>query len=119
MDEDPIVTAAWSRVLEHWDHKPSHDRFVSVCHERGMLGHAASKYKAVAEGLVVPEGDASLQDDRRDQAHKRLGTVALLAVQSLEASREPPRSSTPRWLRIAVGVFTAVAFAWFAWALSR
>ena len=63
MDEDPIVTAAWSRVLEHWDHKPSHDRFVSVCHERGMLGHAASKYKAVAEGLVVPEGDASPRDD--------------------------------------------------------
>lgn len=119
MQEDPFLETLWKRVLEHWDERSPHDAFLSACHEREMLGHAAARYRSVAEGHEVPSGDDQQAEQRREQARKRMGTVTMLAMQALEATRQPVKPKTPRWLFVVVGLGTAAALAWLAWVLSR
>lgn len=118
MLEDPILEALWKRVLERWDERSPHDAFLSACHERELLGEAAARYRAVAEGREVPSGDEQLAEARREQARKRLGAVSLLAMQSLEATRQPRTPTTPRWLVAVAAIATVAAFAWLLWVLS-
>lgn len=119
MQEDPILEALWKRVLERWDERAPHDAFLSACHERELLGHAAAQYRAVAEGQQAPAGDDQQDEARREQARKRLGAITMLAMQALEATRQPAKPATPRWVWVLVGVTTASAFAWLAWVLSK
>jgi len=119
MQEDPILEALWESVLKRWDERSPHDAFLSACHEREMLGHAASRYRAVAEGREATAGDAQQAEARREQARKRLGAITMLAMQAMEATRQPAKPKPPAWLFALVALGTASAFAWLAWVLSK
>jgi hypothetical protein len=107
---DEEFEQAWQRLLESWDDSKAHDAFLSMCHEHGNLGLAAAKYRSVID---------SGPDDRKSLAQKRIGAVALLATQALEATREERRPGVPRWLTLLVAAFTASAVGWLAYALLK
>ncbi|HET9956039.1 MAG TPA: hypothetical protein VFQ61_16145 [Polyangiaceae bacterium] len=82
---DPVLEAAWKRVLDHWDEEQAHTGFLDYCRLSGRLVEAAVRYRGMT-------GDRA----RAELAEKKLKAVALLALTQLETTRTEPRPVNPR-----------------------
>jgi hypothetical protein len=83
--DDAVFEGLWSKVVEAFDDDERHAKFIECCSRQNRLADGARRYREHKEGLG---DDAS--DELRELVDKKLATVAMLAVQQLEASREPP-----------------------------
>lgn len=81
---DPALEALWKNVLDHWDDDAAHGAFLEHCQRVERLGDAAVRYRGMT-------GDR----ERGKSAEKRLASVAMLAMATLESSRRnaPPAPS--------------------------
>jgi hypothetical protein len=109
-DEEP-VQAAWDRLLETWDDRGAHRKFVALCASLGRLGDAGKRYRAVRDDDPEPA--------RRDEARAQIDRLFGVAMQSLEALKTPPRTRPPTWLYIAAGLLlTALVSGSILWLLA-
>lgn len=117
MDElDPTTAGLWSKVLESWEDDKRHEAFLVYCRESGRLDLAARCYRTIADG----QGEGVYRSSEKvEEAKKRLGAIAAMAILVLESNRDP--EATARAKRrlgfVAVLVFLGMLFT-LAWALS-
>jgi hypothetical protein len=105
-DED-VLDVLWRNVLGDWDNPKAHDGFLQMAWERGELGRAAGKYRAVLE-----------DPGRQELAQAKMKAAALLAMQEMEGIKSSPHAA-PRWLVWVAGALCAAALGLLAWALVR
>lgn len=85
------VNEAWAAVDRDWSDAANHDKFVSLCSVLGELGFAARQYRA----------SAAADPSRREEAQRRMNSIALIATQSLLSEPRTDPSVGTRWVRIA------------------
>jgi len=95
---DPAIEALWKNALDHWDEDKAHIAFVEACRERGKLAEAAARYRGMS-------GDR----DRGPEAEKRLKSILVIAIASLETARTPEPVVKRRATSLAVLVIMVAA----------
>ena len=109
------VDVLWSHVLEAWSDDKRHEAFLALCVETGRLADAAKRYRAIAE---APDGGDD-GDARREDAKRRLGGIAILAMSSLDASKTAPDTGRIMFgVRVFAALFLLVALASLAFVLA-
>lgn len=104
--EHDALDALWHRVLEDWDNASAHDALVQLAFDTEQLGRVAGLYKS------------QLDDEaRKELAHKKLGAIAMLAMQLMESSKTEP-TKAPRWLLVAAAFVCSLGVGVLLWALS-
>lgn len=98
---DPVLDGLWKRIDAHWEDEEAHSAFLRYCHDNSRLGDAAARYREFRE-----------DEERGPMAKKRLGAIALLAMQALSTERAEPRRKLPKWLTGAVALTCASVVAW-------
>lgn len=116
VEADPVLEALWSKVLSSWNEDERHKGFVAYCREMNKLDEAARRYRTVVDGT-----ETSLESTPEviEDAKKRLGGVALIAVATLQADRtEPGAAGMHRKVRFAGYVVFILLMGLLAYALS-
>lgn len=98
---DPVLEALWKRITDNWDDDRAHEAFLRHCHDSSQLGEAAARYRPFRDDEV-----------RGPLAQKRLGAIALLAMNALLAERKEPRRKLPKWMTGLVALACASVVAW-------
>lgn len=114
---DPVAEALWSKVVEAWDDEGAHRKFMAHCQATEQLAEAARLYRT----QVHPDGPEADEPGRQADARKRLGAVAILAMATLDATRQgrDDPKTTPALVRgLGVAMFLGLLLA-LAWLLTR
>lgn len=105
--EHDALDALWQRVLEDWDNASAHEALVQLAYDTEQLGRVAGFYKS------------QIEDEARGEiARKKLGAVAMLAMQLMESSKTEPAKKAPRWLLVAAAAVCALGVGVLLYALS-
>ena len=102
---DPELEALWKKVLYEWDDERAHGSFLEHCRSTDQLVEAAVRYRGMSHDRA-----------RGPAAHRRLSSVALLALAQLEASRAPPRvlrrqaGAAVAMVLLAAGILAMLAY---------
>ncbi|MCC6646532.1 MAG: hypothetical protein IT374_13285 [Polyangiaceae bacterium] len=106
-DAKRALAELWEQVLARWDEAALHDAALELARASAQLPELAARYRAVKDDAGAPES-------RRELATKRLAAIALVAMNTLDASRSTPRAGPPRWLTIVVAVASVLVSLWAA-----
>lgn len=79
-DVDPVLETGWEKVEAEWEDPRAHDRWIALCAAMGRLELAGRRYRSVREA----------DPERAERAQKSIDRVVVIAMQTLELSREPP-----------------------------
>ncbi len=122
---DEAIDVLWNQVLERWDEEKRHQAFLQYCVERRALAEAARRYRVVAEIPPLTEASAREEKDEspyraaagnKEDAQRRLASIALLAVGALDAERTTPSASRIHaGLRVFAALFLIAALVGLGW----
>lgn len=108
----------WAQVLEAWTDDKRHQAFLAYCVEADRLPEAARRYKQVADEVGAREGYRA-DSSRGEDAQRRLGGIAILAMARLEQQRKPVGPSRVLVVaKVFAAVFLLTALAALTWALT-
>ncbi len=111
LEDDPVLAALWTKILQGWDDDARHQALLAYCREVGRLEQAARLYRGVVEGKE--EGLEAPTAELVASAEKRLKAVGVAALAALQADRtEPGAPKAHRTVRfIGYGVFLLIMVA--------
>ena len=106
--DDAIADALWNKLLEDFEEDAPHNAFLEHCRQRGMLPHAAARYRAHKESLDAERDAAACL-----RCDKRLTAITLVAMAQMDARKTAgtPKRRNPIVLLIA---FVSLIVAIFA-----
>lgn len=111
---DETLEALSKRVLEEWEDDERHAKFLVYAQETQQLPAAAAFYKKVVDS----EASEEIPTERLEDAKKRLGGVAMLAMLDIERHKSDPLVIPGQKLVRAIAIIVAVAlFAAAGWML--
>jgi hypothetical protein len=95
---DPVLEALWKNVVDRWDDDAAHRAFIEHCERSEKLAEAAARYRGMS-------GDRQ----RGEQAQKRLGAIAAVAMAKLETLRTREKRAPSRAAAYALIMIFIVA----------
>lgn len=104
-DAKRALSDLWEQVLSRWDEQGRHDAALELARRSALLPELAARYRAVKEDEAAPEA-------RRAFATRRLGAIALVAMQALDGARSTPPAGLPRWVTVVVAIVSALVSIW-------
>jgi hypothetical protein len=117
LEKDPALEALEQRVLEQWDDDARHARLVSYAQQSRCLGELAGFYKqaSMVEGSPYRLNGAQIED-----ARKRLGGVAMLAMMDLDAAKTTETTSPAlQAVRVVAALFLFVTVGLLLYMLTK
>ena len=105
--QQDAIEVLWQKVLEDWDNASAHDALVQLAFDQEQLGRAAGLYKSQLE-----------DETHKELAQKKLGAIAMLAMQVMESNKTEPTKRAPHWLLATAAIVCALAVGVLFWALS-
>lgn len=104
-DAKRALSDLWEQVLSRWDEAALHDAALDLARHSELLPDLAARYRKVKDDEAAPEA-------QRELAKKRLGAIALVAMQALDGARTAPKPGLPRWVTVVVAIVSALVSIW-------